>query len=100
MPSPPNVLVRPHHKIKNLFKLRKAVNGLVDAQLHWHQAVHRSLISLGALSRPFDPAIYLFRDGSALQRWAVVHVDDISIAGISFLDSVLRVLCETFVTWL
>ena len=66
---------------------------LVDAPLHWYQALHKSMLSIGAIVVPFDPAIYLFRDDESLCGWAAVHVDDISIAGTdSLTSSVLQAL--------
>ena len=80
-----------------LLKLRKAVYGLVDAPLHWYQALHKAMLSIGAIVVPFDLAIYLFRDHENLCGWAAVHVDDISIAGTdSLISSVLEALHDVF----
>ena len=85
------------HAPGQLSKLRKAVYGLVDAPLHWYQALHKAMLSIGAIVVPFDPAIYLFRDHENLCGWAAVHVDDISIAGTdSLISSVLEALHGVF----
>ena len=94
------VYVRPPQQLHapgQLLTLRKAVYGLVDAPLHWYQALHKSMLSTGAIVVPFDPAIYLFRDHESLCGWAAVHVDDISIAGTdSLTSSVLEALRGVF----
>ena len=96
----PEVYVRPPqvlHAPGQLLKLREALYGLVDAPLHLYQALHKSLLSIGAIVVPFDPAIYLFRDHENLCGWAAVHVDDISIAGTdSLISSVLEALQGVF----
>ena len=87
-----DVYVRPPqelHALGQLLKLQKAVYGLMDAPLHWYQALHKSMLSIGVIVVPFDPAIYLFRDHENLFGWAAVHVDDISIAGADSLPSSL-----------
>ena len=90
---PPQDLHAPGH----LLKLRKAVYGLVDAPMHWYQALHKAMLSIGAIVVPFDPAIYLFRDHENLCGWAAAHVDDISIAGTdSLISSVLEPLHGVF----
>ena len=64
----------------------------MDTPLHWYQAPHKAMLSIGAIVVPFDPAIYLFRDPENLCGWAAVHVDDISIAGNdSLISSILKV---------
>ena len=58
------VYVRPpqeSHAPGQLPKLRKAVYGLVNAPLHGYPALHKSMLSIGAIVVPFDPAIYLLR---------------------------------------
>ena len=94
------VYVRPPQELHapgQLLKLRKAVYGLVDAPLHWYEALHKSMLSIGAIVVPFDPAIYLFGDHGNLFGWAAVHVDDISIAGTdSLTSSVLEALRGVF----
>ena len=70
---------------------------LLDAPLHWYQALHKAMLSIGAIVVPFDLAIYLFRDHENLCGWAAVHVDDISIAGTdSLISSVLEALHSVF----
>ena len=65
----------------------------MDAPLHWYQALHKAMLSNGAIVVPFDPAIYLFRDHENLCGWAAVQVDDISIAGTdSIISSVFEAL--------
>ena len=95
-----DVYVRPPQELHapgQLLKLRKAVYGLVDAPIHWYQALHKSMLSFGAIVVPFDPAIYLFRDHESLCGCAAVHVDDISIAGTdSLTSSVLEALRGVF----
>ena len=94
------VYVRPPQKLhapEQLLKLPKAVYGLVDAPLHWYQALHKSMLSIGAIVVSFDAAIYLFRDHENLCAWAAVHVDDTSIAGTdSLISSLLEALHGVF----
>ena len=92
--------VRPRqelHAPAQLLKLRKAVYGLVDPPLHWYKALHKAMLSIGAIVAPFDLAIYFFRDHENLCGWAAVHVDDISVAGTdSLISSVLEALHGVF----
>ena len=94
------VYVRPPQELHapgQLLKLLQAVYGLVDAALHWCQALHKSMLSIGAIVVPSDPAIYLFPDHESLCGWAAVHVDHISIAGTdSLTSSVLQALRGVF----
>ena len=94
------VYVRPPQELHapgQLLKLREAVYGLVDAPLHWYQALHKAMLSTGAIVVPFDLAIYVFRDNENLCGWAAAHVDDISIAGTdSLISSVLEALHGVF----
>ena len=72
----------------------------MDAPLHWYQALHKAMLSIGAIVVPFDLAIYLFRDHENLCGWAAVHVDNISIAGTnSLISSVLEALHGVFSVW-
>ena len=39
---------------------------LVDAPLHWYQALHAAMLQIGAREVPLDPAIYLFFDDARI----------------------------------
>ena len=94
------VYVRPPqelHALGQLLKLRKAVYGLADAPLHLCQALHKAMLSIGAIVVPFDLAIYLFREYEHFSGRAAVHMDDIAIAGTdSLISSVLEALHSVF----
>ena len=63
------VYVRPPaelHAPGKLLRLRKAVYGLVDAPLHWYQALHAAMLQIGAREVPLEAAIYLFFDDARI----------------------------------
>ena len=74
-----------------LWKLLKAVYGLVDAPRGWHLALDKEFMKTGCSKCSLDPAMYLYSsdngDEKVLQGIAVTHVDDILHGGSKEFDN-------------
>ena len=59
-------------------RLNKSAYGLVDAPYLWFQELDKTLKSLGFMSSPFDPTVYLLFDDKTNEPAGIlgVHVDD------------------------
>ena len=59
-------------------KLDKSAYGLIDAPYLWFRTLHDELISLGFVSSPFDPCVFVLREPKTQSLAGVlgIHVDD------------------------
>ena len=73
-----------------LWKLLKAVYGLVDAPRGWHLALDKEIMETGCNKCSLDPAMYIYFSYNGgekvLQGIAVTHVDDILHGGSNTFD--------------
>ena len=64
-----------------LWKLSKAVYGLVDASRHWFMSIKDRLISFGCAQSKLDKAYFTWYEGATLSGMIIIHVDDFIYAG-------------------
>ena len=79
-------------------QLVKSAYGLIDAPYLWFQALDQKLKSLGFISAPFDPCLYVLHhpESKAISGILGVHVDDGLCGGDKYFQSKISELEKTF----
>ena len=74
---PPKEMRKPNM----IWKLKKAVYGLVDAARSWYESVVEEMVRLGCEKSKLEPALFFHKENSTLNGVSVSHVDDFLDAG-------------------
>ena len=78
---PPKDLIRYENGVRVLWRLNKAMYGLVDASRNFNQQLDNDLREAGCIRSTFDKALYFYYDDQELVGLLALHVDDVCFAG-------------------
>lgn len=82
---------------EKLWKLKRALYGLMDASLHWYNRIKDELIKLGLSVSTVDPAVFYKLRNNKLLGVIMSHVDDLLISGNrQFIDQMLSEIKQVF----
>ena len=99
MLPPPEMQEMMQLKPQEVVRLVKGAYGRVDAPYLWFIELKKQLESLGMVSSPFDPCLFILPNSSnphQIDGLIGIHVDDGLCAGNSRFESVLKRLQEIF----
>lgn len=83
--------------VNKLWKLKRALYGLIDASLHWYKRVSEELQNLGLKISSIDPAVFYELEDDCLNGLILAHVDDLIIAGYEkFNTKLITAITEKF----
>ena len=80
---------------EDVLRLRKAVHGLINAPLRWHQRLNRALRQVGFVSLQMDPCVWILPESSPVKHVSTVDVRTKLKAAIA--DSSVSLVPETHI---